>query len=83
MAVRAYILIETEVGAARSVAAQVLSMVRENAVVRSVDTVTGPYDVIAYVEADDLDSLGDALSEGILQGVQGVKRTTTCLAVRL
>jgi DNA-binding Lrp family transcriptional regulator len=82
MAVRAYILIETDVGAARSVAAQVLAMNRDHATVRSVDTVTGPYDVVAYVEADDLDSLGDVLSEGI-QAVQGVKRTTTCLAVRL
>ena len=82
MAVRAYILIETDVGAARGVAAQVLAMNREHASVRSVDTVTGPYDVVAYVEAEDLDSLGDVLSEGI-QAVQGVKRTTTCLAVRL
>jgi DNA-binding Lrp family transcriptional regulator len=82
MAVRAYILIETEVGSARNVASHILAMRRDNAEVKSVDTVTGPYDVIVYMEAADLDALGDALSEGI-QAVHGVKRTTTCLAVRL
>lgn len=82
MAVRGYILIETDVGVARSVAAQIVAMQRERSHVRSVDTVTGPYDVIVYLESDDLDELGEALSEGI-QAVAGVKRTTTCLAVRL
>lgn len=82
MAVRGYILIETDVGVARSVGAQITAMQRDHSRVRSVDTVTGPYDVIVYLECDDLDELGEALSEGI-QAVPGVKRTTTCLAVRL
>jgi DNA-binding Lrp family transcriptional regulator len=48
----------------------------------SVDAVTGPFDVIALLEADDLDRLGRAVTEGIQQ-VDGVQRTTTCLVVRL
>ena len=48
----------------------------------AVDTVTGPFDVIVQLEADDLDKLGNAITDGI-QRAEGVQRTTTCLAVRL
>ena len=44
--------------------------------------VTGPFDVIVRLEADDLDKLGNAITDGI-QHVEGVQRTTTCLAVKL
>jgi DNA-binding Lrp family transcriptional regulator len=50
--------------------------------VLAVDTVTGPFDVIVQLEADDLDKLGNAITEGV-QKVEGVQRTTTCLAVKL
>jgi DNA-binding Lrp family transcriptional regulator len=82
MAVRGYILIETEVGKAKSVSAAIHGFSYPGARLISVDTVTGPFDVIAQVEADDLDSLGNAITEAI-QRVNGVQRTTTCLAVRL
>jgi DNA-binding Lrp family transcriptional regulator len=82
MAIRGYVLIETEVGSARSVGEAVAQLQHGDARVLSVDTVTGPFDVIVQLEAEDLDRLGNALTEGI-QSVQGVKRTTTCLAVRL
>ncbi len=48
----------------------------------SADTATGPFDVIALVESEDLDRLGQAVTEGI-QRIQGVERTTTCLVVEL
>jgi len=48
----------------------------------SVDAVTGPFDVIALLESDDLDKVGRAITEGIQQ-VDGVQRTTTCLVVQL
>ena len=48
----------------------------------SVDAVTGPFDVIAQLESDDLDKLGRAITDAIQQ-VDGVQRTTTCLVVRL
>lgn len=82
MAFRGYILIEAEVGLAKQVANAVAALEHAEAKVVSVDTVTGPFDVIAQMEADDLDGLGRALSDGV-QRIEGVQRTTTCLAVRL
>lgn len=82
MAVRGYVLIEAEVGKAKAVAEAVAKLNRDDANIISVDTVTGPYDVIAQVEAEDLDRLGNCITDGI-QRVDGVQRTTTCLAVRL
>jgi DNA-binding Lrp family transcriptional regulator len=82
MAFRGYVLIEAEVGHAKGVGEAVLAMKHPAARVTAVDTVTGPYDVIVQMEADDLDKLGSAITEG-LQRIEGVQRTTTCLAVRL
>ncbi len=82
MAVRGYVLIEAEVGRSKGVGEAVLAMRHPDARVTGVDTVTGPYDVIVQVEADDLDKLGTAITDGI-QRIEGVQRTTTCLAVRL
>ena len=82
MAFRGYVLIEAEVGHAKGVAEAVNALKHNDARVVAVDTVTGPYDVIVQMEADDLDKLGNAITEG-LQRIEGVQRTTTCLAVRL
>jgi DNA-binding Lrp family transcriptional regulator len=82
MAVRAYVLIEAEVGRSKGVGEAILALRHSEARISGVDTVTGPYDVIVQVEADDLDKLGTAITDGI-QRVDGVARTTTCLAVRL
>jgi DNA-binding Lrp family transcriptional regulator len=82
MAVRGYVLIETDVGKAKAVSSAIGALAYSGARVANVDTVTGPYDVIVQLEADDLDALGNAITEA-LQKVQGVQRTTTCLAVRL
>ena len=82
MAIRGYVLIETEVGSAKAVGEQMQHLTHQDARVLSVDTVTGPFDVIVQLEADDLDHLGTCITDGI-QAIGGVKRTTTCLAVRL
>ncbi|MFN0146222.1 MAG: Lrp/AsnC ligand binding domain-containing protein [Dehalococcoidia bacterium] len=82
MAVRGYVLIETDVGKAKAVGASITDFTYPGAKISAVDTVTGPYDVIVQIEADDLDALGNAITEAV-QKVQGVQRTTTCLAVRL
>ena len=82
MAVRGYILIEAEVGRAKSVGEAVLALKHPDAHVAGVDTVTGPYDVVVQMEAEDLDKLGSCITDGI-QSIEGVQRTTTCLAVRL
>jgi len=82
MSVRGYVLIEAEVGKAKAVGEAVRSVKHSDARVVAVDTVTGPFDVIVQLEADDLDKLGNAITEGV-QKVEGVQRTTTCLAVKL
>jgi DNA-binding Lrp family transcriptional regulator len=82
MAVRGYVLIETDVGKARAVGAAINDFSYPGARVVAVDTVTGPYDVVVQLEADDLDRLGNAITDAV-QKVAGVQRTTTCLAVRL
>ena len=78
MATRAYVLIEAAVGNAKAVAERISGMSSPNARIVAADSVTGPYDVIAIVEADDLGHLGTAITDGI-QRVDGVRRTTTCL----
>jgi len=82
MTMRAYVLIESAVGKAKSVGDGVKKLDFSDASVRSVDAVTGPFDVIALLESDDLDKLGRAITDGI-QRVDGVQRTTTCLVVKL
>jgi DNA-binding Lrp family transcriptional regulator len=77
-----YVLIESAVGKANSVGEGVKRMQVTDAEVVAVDAVTGPYDVIALLESEDLDKLGRAITDGI-QRVDGVQRTTTCLVVRL
>jgi len=79
---RAYVLIESAVGKAKSVAEGVQKLKLSDSRVVSVDAVTGPFDVIALLESDDLDKVGRAITEGIQQ-VDGVQRTTTCLVVQL
>lgn len=78
MGVRAYVLIQTEVGKAASVARQVDAI----AGVVSADDVTGPYDVIARAEAGSVDQLGHLVVSEI-QRIEGITRTITCPVVNL
>jgi DNA-binding Lrp family transcriptional regulator len=82
MSVRGYVLVETAVGTAQRVGELIRDLKNPDARVSAVDTVTGPYDVIVQLEADDLDRLGRCITQGI-QRVEGVTRTNTCLAVSL
>lgn len=82
MSIRGYILVETEVGNTEAVGSAIHNLNSSFANVNAVDTVTGPFDVIVQLEADDLDLLGKCITEDI-QGIDGVQRTTTCLAVSL
>jgi DNA-binding Lrp family transcriptional regulator len=78
MSVTAYVLIQTEVGKAVSVAEQA----RKVTGVLSADDVTGPYDVIVKTEAPSLDELGKMVVSQI-QLVEGITRTFTCPVVNL
>ena len=76
--VQAYILIQTEVGKARDVAAAI----RDIAGVVRVDAVTGPYDVIVFTEARSVDELGKMVVSAV-QLVPGITRTLTFSVVHL
>jgi DNA-binding Lrp family transcriptional regulator len=77
MATRAYILIETAVGKTNEVS----DALKQMPMMKAVDTVTGPFDIIATAEADDLPSIGDLISDG-MHSVPGIVKTVTCLSVR-
>lgn len=76
--VQAYILVQTEVGKAGSVSDAIRSM----AETVSVENVTGPYDVIAKVQAETLDELG-RLVVARIQELSGITRTLTCPVVHV
>ena len=78
MSVRAYVLIQTEVGKAAAVASQIGAL--EGIV--SADDVTGPYDVIATAEAGSVDDLGKMVVSKV-QMIEGITRTLTCPVVNL
>jgi DNA-binding Lrp family transcriptional regulator len=44
------------------------------------ETVTGPYDVIAILELESLQEIGDLVTQNV-QKVNGISRTVTCVAV--
>jgi DNA-binding Lrp family transcriptional regulator len=76
--VQAYILIQTEVGKAADVARQIA----EISGVTQAEGVTGPYDVVVRVSADDVDALGKLVASQI-QAVTGITRTLTCPVVHI
>jgi DNA-binding Lrp family transcriptional regulator len=76
--VNAYILIQTEVGKAAAVAAEIAAIPG----VTSAEDVTGPYDVIVRAEADSVDALGKLVVAKV-QAVGGIMRTLTCTVVHL
>jgi DNA-binding Lrp family transcriptional regulator len=76
MAARAFVLIETSVGRTKEVAASM----RQLKGVKSVDSVTGPYDVIAIIEGETLNEIGDLVTAKI-HPIPGITRTVTCLAI--
>jgi DNA-binding Lrp family transcriptional regulator len=76
--VQAYILIQTDVGKAASVASAIAGLEG----VALAEDVTGPYDVIARVEASTVDELGKLVIAKI-QDVEGITRTLTCTVVHV
>jgi DNA-binding Lrp family transcriptional regulator len=76
--VQAYILIQTEVGKSAHVAREIGQLTG----VTLAEDVTGPYDVIARVEAPGVDELGQLVIARI-QEVTGITRTLTCTVVHV
>jgi DNA-binding Lrp family transcriptional regulator len=76
MVVKAYVLVQSQLGKARSVA-KAMTKVRG---VKMVHAVTGVYDVILYLELPDMNSLSELVIRKI-QPVKGVERTHTAIVV--
>ena len=73
--ISAYVLIQTAPGKPWTV----LEELRKIEGVKAVHTVTGVYDLIAFVEAADLKALGELVKK--IHGVEGVQRTQTAICV--
>lgn len=76
--VQAYVLIQTGVGQAATVAESIRGLTG----VISAEDVTGPYDVVVRVEANTVDELGRMVVARV-QSVEGITRTLTCPVVNL
>lgn len=76
MAVKIFVLIQTATGKS----SEVVANMRQLLGVKSVDLVTGPYDVIAVVEAE---SFGEFVSFFIerINLIVGISRTVTCVVI--
>nr|WP_229660956.1 Lrp/AsnC ligand binding domain-containing protein [Marmoricola endophyticus] len=76
--VQAYILVQTDVGKAAEVAAEITNL---KGVILAED-VTGPYDVIVRAEAGNVDELGKMVVAKV-QTMPGITRTLTCPVVHI
>ena len=76
MAAKAFVLIETMVGRSK----EVVAALKQLDGAKSVDTVTGPYDVITIIEGETLNAIGDLVTAKI-HPIAGISRTVTCLAI--
>jgi len=76
MAAKAFVLIETVVGRNK----EVVTALKQLEGGESVNTVTGPYDVIATIEGETLNAIGDLVTAKI-HPITGISRTVTCLAI--
>lgn len=80
--VKAYVLIETAAGKAKVVKKQLSKLKGAGSTMVHLDGITGPYDFIAIVEGPSLDAIGELVTDGI-GTIDGVTRTTTCVAVAI
>lgn len=78
MSTQAFILIDVMVGKTKEILKALVGMEG----VKSAHAVTGPHDIIALVEAENLKRLGEAVLSQI-RGVKGVVRTLTCMVIEI
>nr|WP_285619848.1 Lrp/AsnC ligand binding domain-containing protein [Kineosporia sp. NBRC 101677] len=71
-------MIQTEVGRSTSIVTEIAQIPG----VTLAEDVTGPYDIIARIEAPSVDELGQGVIAKI-QDVKGITRTLTCTVVKL
>ena len=73
---RCFILVETAVGKQ----VEVKDYLKKLEGVDSVDTVTGPYDIIVVTEAENLNDIGDLVTSKVHK-MPYITRTVTCLSI--
>jgi len=73
---QAFVLIDVMVGRTKEVLKALVGVEG----VKSARAVTGPHDIIALVEGENLKSLSDMVLSQI-RGVKGVIRTLTCMVI--
>jgi len=78
MTVKAYLLIEAQVGKTK----EVVEAIRKVQEVVSVDVVTGPYDAIAIMQGATLNGMGKLIVSKV-HTIAGISRTVSCLVVSL
>lgn len=76
MATLAYILIEVTADKTKGV----LTKLQKVKGVKDAHAVTGPFDIIATIEAEDVKGLGDIVLSKV-RTIDGVEKTITCVAV--
>jgi len=78
VAAKAFVLIETVVGKSNLVVAAIRQLGEER--VKWVSTVTGPYDVIAVIERETMQEIGELVT-GKINSIAGISRVVRCLAI--
>lgn len=74
--IKAYVLTQTRAGKTASVVAALKASEK----VSSAEVVTGLYDIIAVVEAEDIEGIGRVITEEV-HVIEGIERTLTCVVV--
>ncbi len=78
MAAKAFVLIETAVGKTK----EVYSALEKLGGLKTIDIVTGPYDIIATIEGEDLNTIGSLVTTR-MHPIPGITRTVTCLSIKV
>ena len=74
MAIRAYVLMNL----VTSDLSKTMTQLRELKEVKNADAVIGPYDCIAELEAENMETLGSVVVNKILK-IDGIAKTLTCV----
>ncbi len=78
MSLKAYILINTQIGKT----SQVAETLRQMPEVKRLDIIMGPYDIIAEVETEDHQALSEVVLKR-LQNIDYIQHTMTCPVIRV
>lgn len=78
MSLKAYILINTQIGKT----SQVVETLRQMPEIKRLDIIMGPYDIIAEVETEDHTALSEVVLKR-LQSIDYIQHTMTCPVIKV